>query len=472
MKKLFLLFIAFVFVNSLKAQNANNSVVLEEKSKHRVKDMSSSYTVSKEQSDEAINKFRPSNQQNNTGNKTTSVGLGRWYTHWMWEDSLAGIVTVSTSLFPIWFDSTVKQNNGTAAVTTVKYCAVGEVTDPIHFNFFGYDPKHYYDSNAIVVSMADNYTVDSVSIMAAYVKNPGRPVSIVDTLIFSAVVNTSHITYLDSSSMIGIDTIYMPQIHNVDTVYNAAFNDAAGSTTQILWKQPLTDAMRHLPVVSGNDTITNFTFPVGGTLSPNPLHVPAGANYAITCTFRSGDTWSINADNLEQYHHFMVVADEPNGSGTQMPYHWFDDSDYNMSQLLFADSNSHWFPTNQLERSIFGAQFSQEFFRISTFINCTTCAVLQPRVTGIANTTPAISIDGVYPNPATNNVTISFILPADQNVSVTIENILGQTLKKLDMGYINNGKAVFYTNDLANGVYFYTVRSDTDKTTGRMVVAH
>ncbi|MEI8279321.1 MAG: T9SS type A sorting domain-containing protein [Bacteroidota bacterium] len=476
MKKLLLFLATGLVVTSTNAQT-NQSVVLEQNMtvRHQVNTPASQYHANKS---EAVKKFQGNHQQDLA--KGTTAGSGFWFSHWLWADSLAGSGTVSSRLFPIWFDSTVTENFS-SGLGTINFSAVGEVSNVSGFNYFGYSPLLAFGPNTIKVTPTNAYTVDSVSILAAYVKNITRPTTVVDTLIFSAVVNThySYITQADAVTYAfaltpndyapGHDTLYWPRIFHADSVGRAAWNDA-GFTTQLKWKVPLTDAMRTpMDPVTGNVTLTNFTFPVsnGTTANPMPLQVPAGKDYAVTCVFKSGDTWIHNVDTVDQHHHFLVLTDEPNGAGTQMPYHWYDDNDRNMSQLLFSTDSAYWYPTNEIE-AINGAQYSQEFHDISTFINCATCGVL-----GVANVSNNITVNGAFPVPAVNTVNIPFSLATASNVTITLANTVGQVVKTLELGKVEaTGKATFNVADLANGVYFYTISAGEQKVTNRFVVAH
>lgn len=94
---------------------------------------------------------------------------------------------------------------------------------------------------------------------------------------------------------------------------------------------------------------------------------------------------------------------------------------------------------------------------------------------GISNLANTIDVTKVYPNPANNTVTISFSLGQDANTSVTVQNMLGQIIKTQDLGKLNSNRissATFQTNDLANGIYLYSIHSNGQTKTGRFVVGH
>lgn len=73
-----------------------------------------------------------------------------------------------------------------------------------------------------------------------------------------------------------------------------------------------------------------------------------------------------------------------------------------------------------------------------------------------------------YPNPFNPVTTIKFELPAGQNVSLTIYDMLGREVKTLYNGYAPAGitDVDFSAGDLASGIYFYRLQA------GSFVVSH
>lgn len=80
-----------------------------------------------------------------------------------------------------------------------------------------------------------------------------------------------------------------------------------------------------------------------------------------------------------------------------------------------------------------------------------------------------------FPNPANNNITVSFALQQAADVNVKIVNTLGQTVATQQISKVGKGEtrtATFSTSALAQGVYFYTVEANGARVTKRFVVAH
>jgi len=77
-----------------------------------------------------------------------------------------------------------------------------------------------------------------------------------------------------------------------------------------------------------------------------------------------------------------------------------------------------------------------------------------------------------YPNPAKDELTISFSALQTGNVTVTITNMLGQVLATNTTNNVSNGKVTFGTKNIPNGIYTFTVSTSGRKTTGQVAIQH
>lgn len=465
MKKILLLMLAAMPVLTASAQSSRSSVVFDQSDWSKAKTPVGNFSVSQMPASKAS--MSTARAKNNSGYKTTNGG-SRWYSHRHMIDTINS-GTMTSRVFYMWFDSTVKQVF-TTGPGTVNWSSEAEFVDPIDFTLFN-DPN-YNDPTTIQIRPSDAYIVDSVNIQGAYVKDTLRPTSVVDTLLFSIFIDSSVYghsknesawsffgNYLSSPASTNKDTLYYPRIWT-DSVGRMGYSTNT-SVPRITWAVPLTDADRTAPTATGF-TVANYSFavPNGG------LHVPANAHYAVTCTFKSGDTWNANVDSIENFHVFMPVSGEALGVGTQMPYYYYDYNDLNMSLLLFSFSTGRYQPTLLIEGWNTIA-FGQEFHAIETHVTCSTC---QP-ILGVNELQTHISAYA-YPNPAHNEIVVPFALNDDAQVSVSLVNFVGQTVQTIDMGTVSSGKASFNVSGLANGIYMYTLTANGAKTSGKVVVMH
>ncbi|MDP4280799.1 MAG: T9SS type A sorting domain-containing protein [Bacteroidota bacterium] len=90
---------------------------------------------------------------------------------------------------------------------------------------------------------------------------------------------------------------------------------------------------------------------------------------------------------------------------------------------------------------------------------------------GISEAVRAI-LSGAYPNPAKETVSFNYSVPSGINSSVVIRNILGSIVKEAEPESLS-GKITFNTQDLPDGVYFYSlVINGKSQFTKKLVVNH
>jgi hypothetical protein len=82
-----------------------------------------------------------------------------------------------------------------------------------------------------------------------------------------------------------------------------------------------------------------------------------------------------------------------------------------------------------------------------------------------------LSLDN-YPNPFNSGTTIAFTVPREEDVTLKIHDIRGETLATLVQRKMPQGKysVQFHGDDLASGVYFYILKSGMRVVTKRMLL--
>jgi hypothetical protein len=401
----------------------------------------------------------------------STAGGSRWYDHMATVDIFNGGV-MSTSLMPIWFDSTVMQNF-TTGLSNINFISAAQIIDPIYYTLFN-DPNIFSPTD-IRVSPSDAYQVDSVSVSCAYVKNLNRSANIVDTLILS--VSPSTYSYYWATAASGDpddawvnsyvpnagDTIRGFTILNVDSINRASLNPGV-----VMWKVPMGDAMRQEDSAGFVD-IQTFDFPVMVNGNPGVVDIPANRGIAITVTFKSGDVVPVpNVDTFSEYHNFSLFEGEALGDGQLMPYYYYTQSDRNMSNLMFSTDTTRYIPSVFIE-GWNTADFRQEFHAIAAHVVCATCNPLD-----VASTKSNVSQVVAYPNPANNEVNIAFTTAQSGKVNVSVTNAVGQVMSNQTINAVagQNNKTAVSTANMASGVYFYTIEANGQRTTNRFVVSH
>jgi hypothetical protein len=77
-----------------------------------------------------------------------------------------------------------------------------------------------------------------------------------------------------------------------------------------------------------------------------------------------------------------------------------------------------------------------------------------------------------FPNPFNAQTRIAFDLPKDANVLVSVYNVAGQLVDKMDLGRLNAGEhsVVWDASSIASGVYFYKVVAGSNTETRKMTL--
>lgn len=78
-----------------------------------------------------------------------------------------------------------------------------------------------------------------------------------------------------------------------------------------------------------------------------------------------------------------------------------------------------------------------------------------------------------YPNPFKGNTSISFQLLQKGNVSITVNDLFGLVIERVQLGYLDSGKHKFTYNGskLSPGIYFYSIIIDGNIIeTNRMII--
>jgi hypothetical protein len=90
----------------------------------------------------------------------------------------------------------------------------------------------------------------------------------------------------------------------------------------------------------------------------------------------------------------------------------------------------------------------------------------------VATVNHTINYVNAAPNPASNNVNVTFNLASTADVTVTLTNMVGQVVATQNINSVSSGKTTFNTANLATGNYIFTVIANGERTNGRIVVAH
>ena len=82
------------------------------------------------------------------------------------------------------------------------------------------------------------------------------------------------------------------------------------------------------------------------------------------------------------------------------------------------------------------------------------------------------SLDRAYPNPFNPTTTLSFAIPVDSEVSLSIYNLQGREVSTLISGYMDAGyhSAVWNAGSYSSGVYFVKMVAGEYLSTQKLVL--
>jgi hypothetical protein len=76
-----------------------------------------------------------------------------------------------------------------------------------------------------------------------------------------------------------------------------------------------------------------------------------------------------------------------------------------------------------------------------------------------------------YPNPFNDKTTISFISNTNATIDFKVQDVIGNTVYSKKINVINGKNTVdFYKNKLSEGIYLYTLKSETQTISKRLVI--
>jgi len=217
---------------------------------------------------------------------------------------------------------------------------------------------------------------------------------------------------------------------------------------------------------------------------PTPMSVAAQNIVGITLTFKSGDPsfpttlpgdTVLNNNGVNNYYKYNAfrpyVYYRTTGSTSSTPiFAIYDKFDRNIGTFKNLPNSSNGWTDRYIPLWAWsasgGTPSSLQYLYADVHIMCPTCIV------GVEDINQNKSAVSAYPNPAGNELNILFKMPDVSNVSVSLINMVGQTVATQNIGKVSNGKAVFNTADLPAGMYIYTLNSNGVRSSGHIAIAH
>jgi hypothetical protein len=496
MKKALLLLTAGLIAGVANAQQSHQNLLLQ-----------TDYSNNNLQSAQAAFGFQGANNvpaSSHAAAKTTAgPGGKRWYA---WGAQILPIVTthVASRGIDIWNDTTALfgYTGGTGSpYSGVDITSVGLGFNPAYTVWN--DPTNF--PGEIAIAPGDAFNIDSVEVAGWYNRNYSKP-TVVDTLIFTFTSGT------------GTSTSNMPPnyFNNATTLANYGITTPPG---QLNFKELLHDSLNNRAGQLSGSTVVPITSPTAvykfllfvsdtnnsnsfrGTQFPRTSRgghpadpiinyaVPSGNLSAMSVTFKSGDTWPgafISGGHKDTVRYsdgttvtgykygsylqeitYASVADPtvaaPSPAATFPPY-FMTNTDWTAG--YFKRENAPSWGGQYLPHYAFIGANTLQYPTIDFHAVCTTCYLTGSPTLGVNSIIAPNSVIA-YPNPATNELNISF--SSKVPVTVTLSNMLGQIVATDNVA---NGHSTINTTAIPAGVYIFTLNANGERTTGRVVIGH
>jgi len=439
--------------------------------------------------------------------KTTSwpgPGGGRWYDY---TASYTGVgilpITYPTgqgnTALDLWNDTAALTGYTNAAGTAGEYDDVDFTSIGLGLNpVYGLWNETGEGFSGIGMSAADAYTIDSVEVAGWYNRSYASPAkeAVVDTLILTFVYGDGGSSNLPMDFFAGPDAASLLPSYGLSTadtlffldmLHDSTNNRAGGlsgvspvaiTATNAVYKFLLTSSD-----TNNSNCFSNSQYPRASHAADPHISfpVPAGMIASMSVSFKSGDATypafpardtlryvSLATGDVTGYKYgcfnMNIIYDGTTTTPAFPPYYAADWTSGYFEKEGTAGWGGYYLP-NWAWSSSTGASGLQ-YPSIAYHVTCSTCNLIGTPALGV-NNVKTINKINAYPNPATDELNITYTSVAP--VTVTLTNMLGQVVATQNA---TNGKVVFNTTELPSGLYIYSLQANGQRTTGQVAIAH
>lgn len=134
------------------------------------------------------------------------------------------------------------------------------------------------------------------------------------------------------------------------------------------------------------------------------------------------------------------------------------DNSAHISRRMYETIGGIWSPYRSLDEEDFGIRL----------------IVANPFTSSQKAQYQTFSLGQSYPNPANQTAVIPFTLNIPQNVTITVRDLMGRVIEVKELGNMiaGNHQVQISTQELSNGIYTYTLSTETENATLKMIVNH
>ena len=319
------------------------------------------------------------------------------------------------------------------------------------------------------------YTLDSIHVPCFYRKNIDDATP--DTLIVDVVTGylgpLSGFAYTPGTSPYSEDTVLFPRLFfKANTSFDHNFDKArldAAATAAELTPLPKMYTIKYL--LTAKDSVT-------GADGANHIYIstksiPAASfNSSVIATaiqFKPGYFYQ-EGDHIANLNYFRFFSFQLNGKWS---YPTYTKSDFNCSYLMLTkylyETSTGW-DGEYLPEWTWTNDQTQGF---NQALQTHWIDYLITQTTSITeNKAGTVKLDQNMPNPAGNSTLIAYELTKATDVRLSIIDITGKNVMEVKEGKQMAGahSITINTNNLSNGMYYYTLNADNTSITKKMIV--
>ncbi|MBS1779142.1 MAG: T9SS type A sorting domain-containing protein [Bacteroidetes bacterium] len=406
----------------------------------------------------------------NAGNKGTSGAAGEWFEYVNLMFAQGTSANYVAGMAP---DSNIKVTYSNGAQNTWLH-GFGMSFDPTDSVFRGGDDGHTsagYISKltelpSFAVFQSNPYSVDSINFPMWYHRNDH---SVVDTLL---IVATKSLRTNTSNTQGVVAIHFVSGKASAAPVINPANNqpDSVPTANKIEIRKVMDDAFF---ADSNANGLSNYALN-GIKLGTSGMSLNAGEVLVVYVTMLAGKVYPLNTPSTSA-NFVMIPTYDLTGTGTSKGEAGQSGNSMNSGLLVNNQTKYNYSLSDTTGFHPYGHNtaipsvifYDGAHIDMGVKVTCPTCVPAS-----VPNVNSNVINANAYPNPATSEVSIKFGLKQAANTNVSIMNTVGQIIATQNAGNVNTGSVTFSTANLANGLYFYTIEANGQRTTNRFVVAH
>ena len=380
-----------------------------------------------------------------------------------------GFSSSSIHAFPLFNDTSVLFHfiDGDFP-TSIHLC--GNVLDPLSENM------QFWSGNTW--DQSTDYTVDSMAVEFVYRRN-----------ISNNVADTMVVYLYNDSNYNDLQVYNLSRFYYGSWVMNFGVTDTvADSLLCMLMAYDINNLAANRPLVTTPGSMKRLAIPlttadtgvVIKAFSTNHFHVPAGHRAVSAVGFTPGYSY-VTGDNITNTKNsFRIIYYQQNGDGAGSPpvgtYPTYfgigGKTDWNLSELI--TSNERYNVSGDFWQGLFvppydwAKAFDIEEFPFSYLVTSSFTTGLNENVSATG-----VKLYQNQPNPFNHTTTIKYETQLAGTVVFEVRDLTGRLVMELNQGTQSAGKhaAVIDVSELSKGMYLYTLKTNNESLTRRMIVS-